>query len=580
MDAAANRESLLNASEDPEAGGALQATGRHKGVLFKLRLGPQGVTMQQVEEKSPASCPDIVASLCRFDSGLPTQIPEGDIVGATASGASLTIWHAPLAGAGGERPSRHTHRTASLQLDSQEAAEQAAHMLRSTCCWRGADRPPRLLVIVNPASGPGKAPSIYDKQVRPVFEAAGCQLEMHVTERRHHATGELCMPGLRMLEASSCDQLCALAKPCAAFANCGGMAWAKDREAHMCRKPAHGAKAAARLPARPAHYAELVQQVAPGSFDVIVAIGGDGTTHEVLQGLLGRPDWDATRRTPFAQIPCGSGNALAASVGLWTVDTAVHAVVKGHQRAFDVASVLQQSPPRRCFSFLSVNYGMITNLDIGTEHLRWMGGTRFVVGALQQILLKKKHAARVAILDCSARTAAEAAAAAAADGGAEAAQKPTDALAEAAAFPGPPVQHLAAFQQLAGQQLPAGWEWLPDPEVSLFAASNLPRLDMNFHFAPAATLDSGHFNLIWTPPASRRHGFAVLTASEKGKHMLLVKQRCVTAMTLEPRSTGTWLVVDGEEVPFTPLFMEVHPSLCCTIVAPTLMHGSSDGAHS
>ncbi len=106
----------------------------------------------QVEEKSPASCPDIVASLCRFDSGLPTQvrelrcphfhnplvsgsaacqpipsapaeadclhfpqIPEGDIVGATASGASLTIWHAPLAGAGGERPSRHTHRTASLQ---------------------------------------------------------------------------------------------------------------------------------------------------------------------------------------------------------------------------------------------------------------------------------------------------------------------------------------------------------------------------------------------------------------------------------------------------------------------------------
>ncbi len=58
----------------------------------------------------------------------------------------------------------------------------------------------------------------------------------------------------------------------------------------------------------------------------------------LAQGLLGRPDWDATRRTPFAQIPCGSGNALAASVGLWTVDTAVHAVVKGHQRAFDVAS--------------------------------------------------------------------------------------------------------------------------------------------------------------------------------------------------------------------------------------------------
>lgn len=34
-----------------------------------------------------------------------------------------------------------------------------------------------------------RAPSIYEKQVRPVFEAAGCQLEMHLTEARHHATG-------------------------------------------------------------------------------------------------------------------------------------------------------------------------------------------------------------------------------------------------------------------------------------------------------------------------------------------------------------------------------------------------------
>lgn len=83
-----------------------------------------------------------------------------------------------------------------------------------------------------------------------------------------------------------------------------------------------------------------------------------------------------------------------------------------------------------------------------------MGGTRFVVGALQQILLKKKHSARVAILDCSAGAAAAAAAGAAAGGG-EAGQKQGDALAAAAAFNGPPVQNLAAFQQLAGEL----WAW-------------------------------------------------------------------------------------------------------------------------
>jgi sphingosine kinase len=111
-----------------------------------------------------------------------------------------------------------------------------------------------------------------------------------------------------------------------------------------------------------------VQRLAPGSVDGLVAIGGDGTMHEALQGLLARPDWEAVRRLPLAQVPCGSGNALAASTGLWSVHTAVHAVVKGQQRALDVASVVQSG--RRCFSFLSVSYGLITNLDIGTEHLR------------------------------------------------------------------------------------------------------------------------------------------------------------------------------------------------------------------
>lgn len=193
---------------------------------------------------------------------------------------------------------------------------------------------------------------------------------------------------------------------------------------------------------------------------------------------------------------------------------------------------------------------------------RWMGGTRFVVGALQQILLKRKHAARVALLEpgaesagsSSSSAAAAAASPAAADGlqstaqppAIAAAQQQAEALAAAAAQPGPPVQQLAAFQQLAGEgwgggrtegwslaliaqpgawrslravwktateriqqpalrnkphpvpplppaarQLPPGWQWLPEPEVALFTATNLPRLDMNFHLAPDATPDSG-----------------------------------------------------------------------------------------
>jgi len=44
-------------------------------------------------------------------------------------------------------------------------------------------------------------------------------------------------------------------------------------------------------------------------------------------------------------------------------------VVKGLTRPIDVVSVLQP-PGRRYYSIVSINFGLITNLDIGTEHMR------------------------------------------------------------------------------------------------------------------------------------------------------------------------------------------------------------------
>lgn len=108
-------------------------------------------------------------------------------------------------------------------------------------------------------------------------------------------------------------------------------------------------------------------------------------------------------------------------------------------------------------------------------------------------------------------------------------------------------------------------------EVQLFAACNLPRLDMNFHLAPDASAGSGHFNLIFTLGRSgRSKGLQLMTASEKGQHMHLVNQHRLVAFMIEPLSPegSTWLVVDGEQVPHEPLFAEVHPGLCNVLQAP------------
>lgn len=74
-------------------------------------------------------------------------------------------------------------------------------------------------------------------------------------------------------------------------------------------------------------------------------------------------------KAPFCLVPSGSGNALAANCGLWTPEAAALALCRGRTRALDIFSVVQP-PSRRYFAFLSIYYGMMANLDHGTDHLR------------------------------------------------------------------------------------------------------------------------------------------------------------------------------------------------------------------
>ena len=48
-------------------------------------------------------------------------------------------------------------------------------------------------------------------------------------------------------------------------------------------------------------------------YSAIVAVGGDGTLHEVINGMLQRADG---QRLPISFIPNGSGNDLVGCLGI------------------------------------------------------------------------------------------------------------------------------------------------------------------------------------------------------------------------------------------------------------------------
>ena len=68
-----------------------------------------------------------------------------------------------------------------------------------------------------------------------------------------------------------------------------------------------------RLTEAPKHATELARDAAQAGFDLVAAVGGDGTCHEVVNGLFanGKP---IRRQTAFTVIPFGTGSDLVRSL--------------------------------------------------------------------------------------------------------------------------------------------------------------------------------------------------------------------------------------------------------------------------
>lgn len=90
---------------------------------------------------------------------------------------------------------------------------------------------------------------------------------------------------------------------------------------------------------RPGHGADLARQAAANGARHVVAVGGDGTVHEVANGLLG-----AGGTAALGVVPIGSGNDFAKLVGVYRHDPAraVARLVTATPHRFDVGRVLDE----------------------------------------------------------------------------------------------------------------------------------------------------------------------------------------------------------------------------------------------
>jgi diacylglycerol kinase (ATP) len=90
--------------------------------------------------------------------------------------------------------------------------------------------------------------------------------------------------------------------------------------------------------ARPWHAAELAQEAAGDGFGVVVAAGGDGTTNEVVNGLVAASNGGRDSAPALGVLPLGSGSDFASAVGIEArLALACQRLVGGRLRPIDVA---------------------------------------------------------------------------------------------------------------------------------------------------------------------------------------------------------------------------------------------------
>lgn len=89
---------------------------------------------------------------------------------------------------------------------------------------------------------------------------------------------------------------------------------------------------------RPGHAYQLARNFA-GDYELLVAVGGDGTVREVVDGIMSAKK----EHVALAVVPFGTGNDLAQVLGIRTESDAVRTIKAGVVRSIDVIQISCQA---------------------------------------------------------------------------------------------------------------------------------------------------------------------------------------------------------------------------------------------
>uniref|UniRef100_A0A3Q2PNB6 sphingosine kinase n=1 Tax=Fundulus heteroclitus TaxID=8078 RepID=A0A3Q2PNB6_FUNHE len=315
------------------------------------------------------------------------------------------------------------------------------------------------------------------------------------------------------------------------------------------------------------HARELVRNADLSQWDALVIMSGDGLLFEVINGLMEREDWQQAIKTPLGILPGGSGNALAASLHhysqsppAWNEELLLSCgfmLCKGLVGPLDLVSVHLASG-QRFFSFLSLAWGFVADVDIESEKYRHVGAIRFLMGTLVRLASLRVYQGRLAT---STRHPPSLSSPPPGHVAPDASPKQPETQSNNATTS--PVDSLLPGLD---QPVPDNWTVVNEEDFVLVLAIYQSHLAEDLWTVPGATADDGLIHLFYvTAGISRPALLRLFLAMEKGSHLACgcphLAYEKVRAVRLEPTSQQGMITVDGEVVEYGPIQAQIHPGM-------------------
>ncbi|KAF9384033.1 sphinganine kinase lcb4 [Podila verticillata] len=309
------------------------------------------------------------------------------------------------------------------------------------------------------------------------------------------------------------------------------------------------------------HAKEIARDLNILQYDAVVCVSGDGVVHEVINGLMERSDAIIAHKLPIGAIPGGSGNAL--SFSLLGEDHGAHVgnatlgVIKGRAMPVDLCSVTQGNG--RFFSFELQSFGLIADVDLGTEHMRWMGEARFTVSAVGKLLSQATTGCELAYIpvETSIKRIHEQYN--------EARQRPVIWADQTHDELTP--NHTSIIDKFGrvtdSLRQEDGWVVENDEYITVVGAK-MPWISKGSVTNPAAQPNDGCIDLLVFPKnIGRVAGLAVMIGVETGVHVFHkdVRYMKVKAFRVSPKASSGFISMDGEHTPYQPYQVEAHRGL-------------------